>query len=74
MGGQDPRFGAERYLFGGGIVGLAVAVGNHFVASKIIVFTVVKLNVFGMARVMAHLVALWGHRGQRGRHRRSCRR
>ena len=33
-GGLHPRFGAEPYWFGGGIVELAVAVGNHFVASK----------------------------------------
>ena len=36
-GGLHPRFGAERYWFGGGIVELAVAVGNHFVASKRVV-------------------------------------
>ena len=36
-GGLHPRFGAERYWFGSGIVELAVAVGNHFVASKRVV-------------------------------------
>ena len=34
VGGLHPHFGAERYLFGGRIVELTVAVGNRFVASK----------------------------------------
>jgi hypothetical protein len=37
VGGLHPHFGAERYLFGGRIVELTVAVGNRFVASKRVV-------------------------------------
>ena len=55
-GGLHPRFGAERYWFGGGIVELAVAVRNHFVASKRVVL-LSKIEGFRYGPCHAEVIA-----------------